>query len=255
MFKPKWSLVAAIVAVMAVVLIGAPIAAPDQRGTVYLIVLGLMIGALAVTGWAVNGRFAGVIIDNRNRMSLSKLQAAAWTCVVLAGFASAAAFNAHAPAAGFAPVSVMSVQIPGELLLAMGLSATSLVATPALLSLKAQETPDPKGVRAAAAKGFGANGKVLVKDDPGQASVADLVTGEEVGNASAPDLGKIQQAAITLVLLGCYAAYVYGLLAGPTSIITSLPVLDKSFVWLLGISHASYLAYKAAPHTQSGASS
>ena len=32
--------------------------------------------------------------------------------------------------------------------------------------------------------------------------------------------------------------------------IHALPALDKSFVWLLGLSHASYLAYKAAPHTE-----
>lgn len=59
----------------------------------------------------------------------------------------------------------------------------------------------------------------------------------------------IQQAGITLLLLGCYTAYVIGDLAGAQETISVLPKLDQSFVWLLGLSHASYLAYKAAPHT------
>ncbi len=42
----------------------------------------------------------------------------------------------------------------------------------------------------------GANGKVLVKLSPNDASWGDLVTGEEeLGNAGSPDLGKIQQGA------------------------------------------------------------
>jgi hypothetical protein len=77
------------------------------------------------------------------------------------------------------------------------------------------------------------------------------VTGEELGNAGSPDLGKIQQLLVTLLLLGIYTAYVYALFAGTAEKITHLPLLDPSFVWLMGISHASYLAYKAAPHTTS----
>jgi hypothetical protein len=95
------------------------------------------------------------------------------------------------------------------------------------------------------------NGKVLVRNAPEDASWSDIVTGEELGNAGSPDLGKIQQAFITLLLLGCYIAYVYAEFSGSSETIQSLPTLDKSFVWLLGVSHASYLAYKAAPHTSS----
>jgi hypothetical protein len=139
--------------------------------------------------------------------------------------------------------------------LALGLSATSLVASPGLLSLKAQETPAP-GLEEAAAKKLGVakigrRGKVLTNSLPEDASWADLVTGDEVGNAGYPDLGKIQQVLITLVLLSIYAGYVFVLLASPVRAISSLPTIDKTFVWLLAISHAAYLGYKAAPHTAS----
>ncbi len=226
---------------------------PGGRPFVFLGVMLLLAIELAVIGGLINQRPAGAFIDNRNRLSLSKLQAGAWTVLVLSAFATAAAYNASVPS-DYQTVTALAVSIPGELLLAMGISATSLVATPALLSLKSDEDPHPAAVAQAAQRTGGAviaNGKVATKASPTEASWADLVTGDEVGNAGTPDLGKIQQCIITLILLAAYADYVFQALAAPAGLISSLPTLDKSFVWLLGISHASYLAYKAAPHTQS----
>jgi len=228
---------------------------PKSRGLAFLGVGLLLAVELAVIGWLVNGRAVGAFIDNRHRLSLSKLQAGAWTVVVLAAFATAAAFNIAAAGTDPKTVGALAIIIPGELLLAMGISATSLVAVPALLSTKAAETPAP-GVEDAAKSRLGdaakANGKLLEMEQPSDASWADLVTGDEIGNAGAPDLGKIQQAFITLILLGCYAAYIYNEFSKSGNPISSLPTLNNSFVWLLGISHASYLAYKAAPHTTTG---
>jgi hypothetical protein len=235
--------------------VGLPRLGVQYRGYVFLAVLALLAAELAVIGWLVNNRPIGAFIDNRNRISLSKLQAGAWTVVVLAAFATAAAYNASAPSALAGTVTALAVVIPGELLLAMGISATSLVATPALLSLKSDETPVDGAAAEAAQKlnvPLNPSGKIVAKAAASDASWADIVTGDELGNAGSPDLGKIQQVLITVLLLGCYAGYAFAALANAhTATITSLPLLDKSFVWLLGISHASYLAYKAAPHTQS----
>jgi hypothetical protein len=248
-----WAWAALPIALMAVGLAFAPHFAFKCRAYAFLGVLILLAAELAVIGWLVNNRPIGAFIDNRNRLSLSKLQAGAWTVVVLSAFATIAAFNVAATWATSTTVTALAIQIPGELLLAMGISATSLVATPALLSLKSDETPAPGAQAQAAAKlkqSVSANGKVLTKTLASEASWGDLVTGDELGNAGSPDLGKIQQALITLLLLGCYVGYVFASLSGSSATISSLPLLDKSFVWLLGISHASYLAYKAAPHTQ-----
>ncbi|RYF93379.1 MAG: hypothetical protein EON95_09145 [Caulobacteraceae bacterium] len=57
-------------------------------GTALLLTL-----AVAVMGGSVNGRLAGVLIDNRNRVSLSKFQAALWTILVVSALATAAAVN------------------------------------------------------------------------------------------------------------------------------------------------------------------
>jgi len=248
----SWGWAALPLVIIAAGLFSIPALEPGWRSYTFLGVLLLLAAELAVVGQLINRRPAGAFIDNRNRISLSKLQMGAWTVVVLAAFVTAAAFNA-AEANG-AIVDALKVAIPGELLLAMGISSTSLVAAPALLSLKADETPHAEAQQAAANRlntGVVATGKIAGKTTPAKASWADLVTGDELGNVGTPDLGKIQQALITLLLLGCYVGYVF-MLFGKSGSVLELPKLDKSFVWLLGISHASYLAYKAAPHTTTG---
>ncbi len=222
----------------------------------------LMVFEFVALGIWISNRAAGMIIDNRNRMSLSKLQACAWTILVFAALLVAGAFNLSTGAAATA----LKIEIPNDLLVAMGISAVSLAATPALLSIKAGQDPTDDVLTTAAANMPGADaaakagapltkddvkniGSVMTKSDPSEAHLIDLVTGDEVGNFTSPDLGKIQQLLVTLLLLGVYLVallHAFGVAKWP---IGSLPALDKSFVELMAISHASYLAYKAAPHT------
>lgn len=251
--QAPWILPALPLAAIASLLLVAPRLFPRGLAVSFLIVAGLLVLALALVGWLINQRPGGAFIDNRNRLSLSKLQAGAWTVIVIAALSTAAAFNA-ALIGDPGAVTALDIAIPGELLLAMGISATSLAATPALMSLKADKTASTAAL-AALEEGASAQGTVVVRADPRQATWADLVTGDEVGNAKSPDLGKIQQLLISLLLLGCYFGYIFAGFAQTVGPVRSLPGIDQSFVWLLGLSHASYLAYKAAPHTASGATS
>ena len=254
-FGKKWSRLWPILPliVIALILVFIPGNWPEYRAYTYVAVVLLLVLNLILVGREINGLWVGVFIDNRNRISLSKLQMGAWTIVVLSALATAAAFNAATDMYQGNAVTAFSVVIPGELLLAMGISATSLVGAPMLLSVKAQEDPTAQAVADSQARfGTTGTGKVMTRAKPQDASWVDLVTGEELGNASSPDLGKIQQVLVTLLLLGIYTAYIYALFAGTAEKITHLPILDQSFVWLMGISHASYLVYKAAPHTASG---
>jgi uncharacterized RDD family membrane protein YckC len=253
MMTRNWGTAALPLLAGVILLIFGPAYWPEARAVLFLVLMALMLVEFMLLGWLINKRPAGAFIDNRNRISLSKLQAAGWTVVVLSGFATAAAYNIATAMYEDTSITALAIVIPGELLIAMGISATSLVATPALLTMKSEQPEASEAKMDAARDKLGneiqQNGKLLIRNSSTDASWSDLVTGEEVGNAGSPDLGKIQQAAITMLLLGCYIAYVYADLAGSQETIRSLPTLDKSFVWLLGISHASYLAYKAAPHT------
>jgi hypothetical protein len=240
----------------------------------------LMIGGFAVIGLQVSGVFGGIVIDNRNRVSLSKFQAAAWTVLILSALVSATAWNLS-----LGSPDPLGIKIAPELLVAMGIAATSFVATPMLLSLKQDDTPTPQDIqRAADAMGSGqspdlaSSGKLFVRSDPKGARWTDMFRGDEVGNVASPDLSKVQQFLITLVLIAVYAAAVWHMFADQQMLadqgklaacvaaavkhstkcadlgkyyLGSLPPFQDQFVWLMGISHAGYLAYKAAPHTQS----
>lgn len=207
----------------------------------------LVLFAIMVMGGAVNGRLDGVLIDNRNRISLSKFQMLLWTVVVLSALIAAASVNIT----GNKP-DPLEIGIPVELLLAMGIAATSFVATPALLQLKAnQDSSSTALVRAEdklnlAPGEAGANGQIFQLCSPQLASWTDMFLGDDVGNAGSADISKVQQFAITLLLVGIYIGSLWKLFG--TAPIAALPVLSSGFVTLMAISHASYLAYKAIPH-------
>lgn len=233
----------------------------DQAAWTWLATLGLSILFVALIGVALVRRPAGAIIDNRNRISLSKFQAAAWSVLILSTLITAAA--ARLGAGDAAP---LDVAIPSELLAAMGISAASLVAAPALVSRKADAPPPPPEVVAQAEAatntppGAGAaHGRIFARQTPACANWLDMFQSEEVDSAGSPDLSKIQQFLVTLVLVGVYGAMVWSALVAGTVIDQgdvkgSLPALDQQFIWLLGISHASYLATKAVPQGGANAS-
>jgi len=208
----------------------------------------ILIAGIAVIGATVNGRPAGVLIDNRNRVSLSKFQATLWTVLIISALVAGVGmnFNDH-------QLSPLEIQIPDELLVAMGISAASLVGTPMLLSLKTDGvSPAPAVARTADKLNLDVTevkqqGRVFARTDAADASWADMFRGDETSNAGDADLSKVQQFFISLLLVAVYGAAVWKLFGEPGPV-SSLPPLSEKFVWLMGISHASYLAYKAAPH-------
>lgn len=214
----------------------------------WVLTVAILTAGFMVIGGAVNGRLEGVLIDNRNRVSLSKFQATLWTLVVTSALISAAALNlknGHAPA--------LEIALPVELLLAMGISASTYVATPTLLSLKAgQAEASASAIEATSEKlnlppgQASASGRVFSLNHSAYASWTDMFRGDEVNNAASADLSKVQQFTITLLLIGVYCADLWR--AFGATRFAEMPELSPGFVTLMGISHASYLAYKAAPH-------
>jgi hypothetical protein len=214
----------------------------------WVVTLGILTAGVMVIGGAVNGRFEGVLIDNRNRVSLSKFQATLWTLLLASALISAAALNlenGHTPA--------LEITLPVELLLAMGISAGTYVATPTLLSLKAGQTDASAEALEATSEKLNlppgqtsASGQVFSMNHSAYASWTDMFRGDEVNNAASADLSKVQQFIITLLLIGVYCADLWR--AFGATAFAEMPALSPGFVILMGISHASYLAYKAAPH-------
>lgn len=235
---------------LAVILAANILLPPTSRLGAYIATIAALVLLLSVIGREIKQRPGGIVIDDRNRISLSKLQAVCWTVLIMSGLITIAAIRM---ARG--DPTPLNIEIGPDLLIVMGISAASMVATPAILSLKADTAPDPAEVASAQRVGeVIPEGKVHTRPSPEQASWVDIFRGDEVANANSPDLGKIQQFLITGLLL-TYYAILLGRMCWegiPPDPVVKLPTFDQSMVWLLGISHAGYLGYKAAPHSSSG---
>jgi hypothetical protein len=237
--------------------------------------LGILFGSLAAllfwfmsVGVGVTGQRAGILWTSRNTYSLSRLQLTLWSWLVLSALMSAVICRmlyllAPEGTGGF--VGAMNVVIPSELLQVMGISVASATLTPLILSSKTQPGPSPTAQSAAttsqldaAADRVGAPiqalGSVVVRDANFPPLFKDLFQGDEVSKAGIVDMGKVQQAIVSLVLIVGYLFILIDLfMTGNAGAVpkapgsTELPSLSSAVVYLLGISHAGYLAMKASP--------
>lgn len=247
-------------AIVVLLFAGVPAVGTTSPGLAYLLAIALLVAFVAVVGFAVTGHWIGVLIDDRNVISLSRFQMAVWTCVLLAAILTAALLNVPLD-----PLSALNLTIPDEMWALMGISVTSLVASPLILSTKSQPPTDTAADRvipappvAASADGApkmsATRGHLAVNSHIDHASWMDLFTGEEVGNAAHLDLTRIQMFFFTLVCVAAYSASLVSLFRhlGPEGV-HALPSFSSTLVTLLGISHAGYLTAKAVPHTTSAA--
>lgn len=114
--------------------IGTGADASGARLLAWAVMAGLLVAFLAVLGDGVNGIRRGVLVDSRNRVSLAKIQMAAWTVLILSAYAAAALGNI-----GTGQADPLNVSIPNELWLAMGISTTSLIGAPLILNPKKRD--------------------------------------------------------------------------------------------------------------------
>ena len=227
---------------------------PPEHGLVAWLVIMVLLGACCVViGLGTTGLWRGLLIDSRNRMSLSRLQLLLWTVLVLSAFLTVAMFNIREdPMAD--PLNIeVSAQVWGLL----GISTTSFVTAATIKSQKKnlEVTKEAKDKTTAALENVGDNsnkladpqGALVAYEQPENASVSDLFKGDEVISAAYFDLGKVQVFLFTLIVVFAYAAEVGAMLYSTRIIISALPELSTGILALLGISHAGYLTAKAVP--------
>jgi hypothetical protein len=193
-----------------------------------------------------------------NDYSLLKLQMALWAIVVLAGVIAVAKIRLLGILGS--AVDPLRIVVPGDLLAAMGISAFTTAATPAILALKASQAPDPARIPVAQQRVANAtgghptdvtnDGKAIGRATANMASWVDIVTGDEAAKAGTVDLSKVQQLLITFLLLGSYVGMLAVMFGTATrtegGAIAGLPPLRQGFVEVLAVSHAGYPVYKAA---------
>jgi len=220
----------------------------------WVAIMALMMGFVCVVGHGITGRWFGVLIDTRNKVSLSRLQMTLWTVLILAGFLTAVVANVDG---GLAQPLVIA--LPVELWLLMGISTASMIGSPIILNAKrnraASEEDKQRALNQLARRSIDPQkvnfrGQLVENQTVDAARISDLFQGSETGNLGLVDLGKVQMLFFTLVLLFAYGTTLGALFSGG-DIITALPAMDPGMLALLTISHAGYLVNKALPQTGS----
>jgi hypothetical protein len=233
-WKPSWMIVPFLAAVIIIVMFIFPAFFLDIAGALGLfgISLALMIISLATIGYSIMEARWGLLIDGRNKVSLSKLQMVLWTIVVISGLLAATVFNL---ANGVK--SPLDIVIPPDLWFLMGITTVALVGSPIIKSEKQEKD------------------LLLTNKNAVEAKFSDIFRGEENDNTGRLDLGKVQMFYITIIILLAYTIQLATSFVvnpeDPTKPVTSVlafPIISTGMVTLLGISNAGYLGYKAASH-------
>jgi hypothetical protein len=188
---------------------------------VVIIFLAVLVGRLTTLRWL------GIAIDSRGRYSLSQLQLALWTVVILslvAGIFFGRLQHGDDP---------LAFTIPAQVLGLLGISAGSSVT--AIAAKVQKNTTHPATVAASAPV------------DPWTPKLIQIFLQEEGTYADqVVDITKFQNFIITIVLVVGYVVLAVNSIhaAGTAAKVTALPTFSGTFLILLGISHAAYLAGK-----------
>ncbi len=234
----------------------AALLAPWGLFTSWIVTMvGLSLFTLVV-GHGVTGVWKGAFVDDRNRMSLSRLQMLLWTVVIVSAFgAIAIARLMQVPISQADVVRALDVGVPQTIWLLLGISTASFIGSP--LIKNAQKDPDlqlapDRQQRLLDAQGHDPTGVTvegqIVKNKSIQdANFADIFMGETVENANHLDVGKLQMFFFTVLLLFAYSLSIGVLLR--SGVPSSLPDVGAGMLPLLGLSHGGYLMSKAAAQT------
>ena len=215
-----WHSVILLVIMIAILLISEPQVARLSIRYTWIITLLLLAAFAVIAGQGVTGYWWGIAIDDRNKVSLSRLQMIIWTIIVVAGFLSAALANINNPAT----TTPLDITVPEQLLWLMGISTTSLVGSPLIKSTKSE-------------------GIIHGNASPADARLVDMFMAEVTGSETRIDLAKVQMFFVTLVVMIAYGVAM-GTELSSEAVITTLPEIAGGVVGLLGISHAGYLSAK-----------
>jgi hypothetical protein len=222
----------------------------------------LLFVALCVTvGIQVNGRPDGILIDDRNRISLERTQWVAWLIVLLGGYFTAAMWNVTHGAA-FPTMQT-------DLFALLGIVSVSPVISNVIVDNKKNQAPQPAaGGGLTAQPASPATGgtvappeQLTAGDDPQrvgvmdankspyEASWSDLYLGEEVANRYVVDISRLQKLVITAILVLAYGVYLWRLFGPSAAADLNMPLAGRDFLALIGISHGAYLASKSTTKT------
>ncbi len=244
---PHFQFAGLVVLIVVVNIIAGLHSAPADPGLcvlgAWLLTLVGLVGCFAVIGRlppVVDWR--GVLIDQRNKMSLARLQLVLWSLLVISAVMTEGTINAVWSVVPNALKNPLDLNVPPEMWILLGLSGASAVAAPIVLGVKADQG-------------------TLSVNAQGQHAWRDIFYGDETGNDDQVDFSKVQQFFLTVVLVIAYGVEVAAIMLHPSAppgvsgatAMLYFPALDKGLVALMGVSQVAYIGYKAVPHSKTDA--
>jgi len=222
-------------------------------GANVIIVWGLMLLVMIVLGVTITSNPVGILINERNLMSLSRFQMATWTVAVLGAYFTFAIVRIKAQVP-----DPLAIQIDWHLWALMGISATSLVGTPLILSMKRSREPDDAALQKASRLvqepknivDANREGTLYANTSLKDARFTDMFQGDEINNTAQIDLAKVQMFYFTLIVIVSFLVLVFKIVSAQTPNLGQLPLLPDGLIALAGISNAGYLASKSIDHTK-----
>ena len=145
--SPKlWSLVI-LLSCGALFVLAAVNWAPPGRAIAWLGGIGLMTLAFVCLGMALVGMPLGVLVNDNNMYSISRLQVVTWSILILSGYLAASMSNVMADlkaptTSGIRPTDPLSIAIPSSIWVLLGIHLTSWVGSPLILSTKKTQQAD-----------------------------------------------------------------------------------------------------------------
>lgn len=217
---------------------------------VWLIELASVAALFVALGLRFNGRWFGLLVDGRNKLSLSRLQLALWTLLFTVTLYVVYVWNVEHAKTGDVVAALGVLTVPGTAWLLMGMSGISAAGSPAILSLKPARDPGGSPLPLPADRAKFLDGMVVKRRADETPRWSDILLGDEAGNANTVDISKMQQLLLSLVAVVVYGYAIARCLAEAKGIaVPKLPQMSDGFLALIGASHATYLIYKGVSHT------
>jgi hypothetical protein len=234
-----------------------------------VMIIGLLV-FIALQGKYSLCRPMGIFINERNQMSLSRLQIVLWTIIIVSAYSIMV----------FARIRTgvenpFDIAIDWHIWAVLGLTTTAAVGASFINSSKGLRQPvsgqdPPKGMNnlsdvssvvRKAASAFNQEpdeveqtrtGILYANPDPKFARFSDIFEGEELSNSMYIDIAKVQMFWFSLIAIVCYAGFLINLfLISDPQGMNAFPAFSDGFLAILAVSHAAYLGGKGVTHTPS----
>ena len=205
-----------------------------EMNGVWLLSAGLIGLIIVALGISINGRYLGILIDSRAKMSLSRLQLVLWTWLFISALITVALTK-----------KTLDIEISSNLLALMGLSVGSTAGSTIIKGVKAAKRPKNPLIDQVSCEGV-----LKTNGSAKYASLLDIFKGEETQDYQYIDVAKVQMFFFSLMALLAYIVILYRheFIISETQP-CAFPTISEGVLTLIGISHVGYLTVKSAPKT------